>query len=245
MPQPELPARRKNRQNPPMLSYRPLAPVLALALTWAPNTAFCDDQQISSLVEAYLLQQIPEQAERAKVTVNPPNLEKLPPCNQYQVFLPRGSKTIGKINVGLRCLGPANWSLFLSAQVSIASHYLSAARALNAGQTITQQDLTLKSGDLGQLPPGTLLDPAQALGKTLKTSIAAGNPLRREQLQAPQVIQAGQNVRVTYRAPGFSATAEGKALGNASIGQVTQVRMPSGQMVSGLATAQGEVEINQ
>ncbi|WP_371324728.1 flagellar basal body P-ring formation chaperone FlgA [Dechloromonas sp. ZY10] len=228
-----------------MLSQRILPPLFSLALVAAPSAVRSDHDEISSLVETYLLQQIPEQAEHAKVTVNPPNLEKLPPCNQYQVFLPRGSKTIGKINVGLRCVGPANWSLFLGAQVSISSHYLSAARPLSAGQTLNQQDLLIKQGDLGQLPPGTLLDPAQALGKTVKASIPAGTPLRRDQLQAPAVIQAGQNVRVIYRAPGFSATAEGKALSNAGAGQVAQVRMPSGQIVSGQATSQGEVEINR
>lgn len=219
--------------------------LLISSLICSPSFAQSESDSAAALIETFLLQQIPEYAERAKITVNPLNLEKLPACQQYQVFLPRGGKNIGKINVGLRCLGPSNWSLFASAQVAVSGNYLSAARPLAAGQALSQQDLLLKQGDLGQLPAGILLDPTQAIGKTLKHSVPAGSPLRRDQLLAPQVIQAGQNVRVIYRTPNFSASAEGKAIGNAAVGQLTQVRMPSGQIVSGQATAGGEVEIAQ
>jgi len=219
--------------------------LLISSLICSHGFAQSESDSAAALIETFLLQQIPEYAERAKITVNRPNLEKLPACQQYQVFLPRGGKNIGKINVGLRCLGPSNWSLFTSAQVAISGNYLSAAHPLAAGQPLGQQDLVLKQGDLGQLPAGTLLDPAQAIGKTLKNSVPAGSPLRRDQLLAPQVIQAGQNVRVIYRTPSFSASAEGKAVGNAAAGQIAQVRMPSGQIVSGQATPTGEVEIAQ
>lgn len=199
--------------------------------------------EVPGLIEAYLRQQIPEFAERATITVNTPHLEKLTPCDQYQPFLPKGSKTLGKVHVGLRCLGPAHWSIFVGARISVNGPYLSTARALANGQTLSPQDLILKHGDLGQLPPGTLTDLHQAIGRTLKHPLPADAPLRRDQLQAPLVIQAGQAVRVIYRASGFTASAEGRAIQNASEGQVAQVRMPSGQIVSGQANDRGEVEI--
>lgn len=235
--------RMKNSPHPSSSALPILFSTLLALLAPIGSTAASEGGDVAALIESFLLQQHPEHAERTKVTVNPPNLEKLPPCNQYQPFLPRGGKSIGKINVGLRCLGPASWSLFVSAQVAISGTYLSTAHPLAAGQVLTPQDFVLKQGDLAQLPAGTLVDPAQATGNTLKNALPAGAPLRRDQLQLPRVIQAGQNVRVVYRAPGFSASAEGKAIGNASAGQVTQVRMPSGQVISGTASPQGEVEI--
>ena len=51
-------------------------------------------------------------------------------------------------------------------------------------------------------------------------------------------------MRVIVRGSGFAATAEGRALNNAAEGQLAQVRMATGQTVSGIATADGSVEIS-
>jgi flagella basal body P-ring formation protein FlgA len=50
-------------------------------------------------------------------------------------------------------------------------------------------------------------------------------------------------VRITAKGPGFSVSSEGKALNNATEGQVVQVRTSSGQTVSGIARPSGIVEI--
>ena len=69
-----------------------------------------------------------------------------------------------------------------------------------------------------------------------------GSPLG-DQLLAPLVVRQGQSVRVVSKGSSFSVSAEGKALNNAADGQVAQVRMSSGQTVSGVAKADGSVEI--
>ena len=61
---------------------------------------------------------------------------------------------------------------------------------------------------------------------------------------APLVIRQGQSVRVVSRGSSFAVTAEGRALNNAAEGQLAQVRMASGQTVSGIARADGSVEIS-
>lgn len=87
------------------------------------------------------------------------------------------------------------------------------------------------------------MDPAQAIGKTLKSGLGAGQPLRSDQLTAPLAIQPGQSVRLVSHGDGFSVTSEGKALTGALDGQVVQVRAASGQTVSGIARAGGIVEV--
>jgi flagella basal body P-ring formation protein FlgA len=49
---------------------------------------------------------------------------------------------------------------------------------------------------------------------------------------------------VVSRGSSFAVTAEGRALNNAAEGQLAQVRMASGQTVSGIARADGSVEIS-
>ena len=117
------------------------------------------------------------------------------------------------------------------------------ARPVSQGQTVTEADFTLRSGDLTQLPASVLTEPAQALGKTVAVTLAAGQPLTRDMLRAPLILQQGQSVLLQSSGSGFRVTAQGKALNNAYEGQVAQVRTASGLTVSGLARAGGIVEI--
>ena len=61
---------------------------------------------------------------------------------------------------------------------------------------------------------------------------------------ASLLVRQGQTVRVISRGDGFSIQSEGRALNNASDGQVVQVRMPSGQTISGVVHSDGNVEVN-
>ena len=100
------------------------------------------------------------------------------------------------------------------------------------------------SGDIGNLPSGFVQDAAAVVGKTLRNSIGPGQVLRSDQIMAALVIRQGQNVKVISTGSGFSVTAEGKAVANATIGQLVQVKMPSGQTITGTARADGSVEIS-
>lgn len=168
---------------------------------------------------------------------------QLAECEAFDPFFPAGSAPWGKTTIGVRCLGPSTWTIYIQAQVSVQANYLVAARPLSAGQTLGESDFLRRTGDLGTLPASVLLDTGQAVGKTVKIGIAAGQPLRSDQLIEPWAIQLGQNVKTVTRGTGFSVSSEGKALNNASEGQVVQVRTPSGQIVSGIARAGGVVEI--
>ena len=169
---------------------------------------------------------------------------QLPPCDAFEPFLPSGGAPWGRTTVGVRCLGPSSWTVYVQAQVSVFAKYLVATRPLTAGQIVGTNDFVTRSGDLGLLPATILLDAEQALGKTVKIGIAAGQPLRSDQLIAPWAVQVGQTVRTVSRGEGFSVSSEGKALNNAVEGQTVQVRASSGQIVSGIARTGGIVEVN-
>ncbi len=57
-------------------------------------------------------------------------------------------------------------------------------------------------------------------------------------------VKAGQRVNVIASGDGFSANAEGQALNNAAVAQNARVRMISGQVVSGVVDADGNILIN-
>jgi flagella basal body P-ring formation protein FlgA len=169
---------------------------------------------------------------------------RLAACDAFEPFLPSGSRLWGKTTVGVRCLGPGRWTVYVPVQVRIAGHYLVAARQLAPGQVVGAADLLPQGGDLGALPANTLTDPAQAIGKTTRQAVAAGQPLRSELLSAALVVQQGQSVKLHSSGAGFSVSNEGKALNNAAEGQVVQVRTASGQVVSGIARPGAIVEVS-
>jgi flagella basal body P-ring formation protein FlgA len=205
------------------------------------------ETQISPLyrvVEDYLRTQTQGFPGKVSVRITPPDARtKLAQCDAYEPFQPPGAAPWGKTTVGVRCLGPASWTLYVQVQVSIKARYLVAARPMATGQVIGENDFVAREGDLGTLPASILMDDEQAIGKTVKIGIAAGQPLRSDQLITPWAVQQGQQVKTISRGAGFSVSSEGKALNNAQDGQIVQVRTPSGQTVSGIARPGGIVEI--
>jgi flagella basal body P-ring formation protein FlgA len=172
---------------------------------------------------------------------------RLPECTHYQAYLPNHQnvdRLVGNASVGLRCLTPAHWNIFVPVKIAIETDYLAAASALPAGRALQATDLVVRVGDLGGLPANVLTRPEQAIGKTLKAALAPGQPLRQELLALPVVIRSGQTVLLVFRGTGFTATNEGRALNQASEGQIVQVRTASGTVVRGIAQVDGTVLVN-
>jgi len=171
-----------------------------------------------------------------------PNL-KLVQCQDLQVFLPSGSRAWGKTSVGVRCNTPSAWTIYVQATVSVVAQYLVAAAPLAQGRVVTHEDLLFQTGDLTQLPAGIFTDMAQALGRIVNISMNAGTVLRQEMLKVSPVVQQGQTVMITSAGKGFRVSAEGKAMTKANEGQVVQVKVANGQVVSGIARQGGQVEV--
>lgn len=224
--------------------------IAALAFTMhaahAENTALPrqDLDVLRKTAEQFLQTQATGLPGEVKVTIGAidPRL-KLPACTTPQAFLPPSSKVWGRTTVGLRCTVPSNWTIYVSATVKVFGEYIAAAAPLAQGQTIDQADIGKVKGDLSALPAGVITDATEAIGRTAATTIPLGAPLRQDALRNQRAIQQGQGVRVVVNGPGFSVTSDAKALNNANEGQLTQVRTPNGQVISGIAKLGGIVEL--
>jgi flagella basal body P-ring formation protein FlgA len=164
-------------------------------------------------------------------------------CPAPQAFQQPGARTVGKTTVGVRCTAPAAWTVYIQAKVSVQGEYVAAAVPLAQGQPIQESQLVLMKGDLASLPNGVVTDMAQAIGRSSTVSVPSGAPLRLDALKSKPVVQQGQLVRVVSTGAGFKVSAEARAIGTASEGQVVQVRTPAGAIISGVAQAGGLVEV--
>lgn len=212
-------------------------PVLAHAAAMQ-NPAVLQDH-----AERFLKTQTSALPGRVSIALKPPR-NALPACAALEAFQPPGSRAIGKITVGVRCLTPNPWTVYLPAQVSVIGRYAVTRQALPANHVLTAADVELREGDLGALPADVATDVDAIIGYRTVSGLAAHAPLRSALVRAPQVVQQGQSTRLLLNGPGFSVQSEGEALANASRGDRVRVRTRTGQVVSGIAQDGQMVVIN-
>jgi flagellar basal body P-ring formation protein FlgA len=224
----------------PILTAALLLSSFAQAQT-APKT---DAARLRQTVEQFLEVQSAGLPGKVKVTVGAiDSRTALGPCAAPEAFLMPGARAWGKTSVGVRCAAPSTWTVYIQANVSVLGNYIAAGVPLAQGQAIQESQLVTLQGDLATLPSNIVTDKSQVIGRSSNISLAAGMPLRLDNMRSKPVVQNGQLVRLVAAGAGFSISSEGKATGNASEGQVVQVRTAGGQQVSGVAKAGGLVEV--
>lgn len=204
-----------------------------------------DLSEIQRVASQFLQGQAAQHDGKVNITLGKidPRLQ-LPACDNPSPFLLLGSKPWGKISLGIRCVTPKAWTIYVAAQVQIMGDYYVAATSLAQGQIVGAADISKVSGDVSALPAGTITNPAQVLGKSVSASLSSGTILRMETLKSSAVIQQGQSVRVVSGGPGFQVATDALALSNAVEGQIVRAKTASGQFLSGIAKAGGVIEIS-
>lgn len=164
-------------------------------------------------------------------------------CRNLTVTMDANARPWGKTHVNVRCTEGSPWSLYVPVDIHVLVNYVVSARPLTAGQIISTTDIRQRQGDLADLPQGTLTDLTQAVGQISRVSLPADRPLRADMLRQPLVVKQGQNVKVVSGGIGFQVSSDGRALNNAATGEVVQVRLASGQVLSGIAQKDGTIAI--
>jgi flagellar basal body P-ring formation protein FlgA len=222
--------------------------VLTLALAAAgPGSTWALDQDLTDLqhaAEAYVRTQVinlPGQVDVSAAPLDPRT--RLGRCESLQPFLAPGAKLWGTANVGLRCLKPESWTVYVPVTVKVTGDVVVTAVPVRRGQVLGPEDVRLERAELTQLPTDVITDPQRAVGKSANVAFPAGFTLREDMLRAPLAVISGQRVRILFAGDGFTVSSEGKALGNASIGEPIQVRAASGKVMSGVVQEAGVVEV--
>lgn len=202
-----------------------------------------DGETIRRAALAFLQQQTVGLPGKIEITVAPTFPRGLAACNGLEPFMPTGARLWGTTTVGVRCAGAKPWTLYLRARIAIEATYYLAARQIEPGAVVTAQDLLARNGDLSNLPRAIITDPSQAVGASAIVRISAGMPLRQDLLKSASAVIIGQTVRVVAQGQGFTISAEGSVMNNASPGQQVRVKMAGGQIISGIVRDGGTVEV--
>jgi flagellar basal body P-ring formation protein FlgA len=215
----------------------------AVAVNAAVPAGQQDPESIRATAFAFLQQQTAGLPGKITITVSPAFARGLAGCTTLEPFMPVGARLWGRTSVGVRCAGARPWTIYLRANVSLLGTYYSAARQIAPGDMLTAADLVARDGDLATLPQAVITDPAQAVGAVALARIGAGLPLRQDLLRSATSVTIGQTVKVVAAGEGFSISAEGSVMNNASPGQQVRVKTANGQIVTGIVKDGSTVEI--
>jgi flagella basal body P-ring formation protein FlgA len=170
---------------------------------------------------------------------------RLAECDVMEGFTVQGSRLWGKTHVGVRCLQSATkpWTLYVQADVQVWGDYAVTALPVSQGSPLQPADVVMQTGDLSKLPAGIITDISMLEGKKASLNMPLGTVLRPELLKAVPVIMQGQMVQLNSRGDGFVISADGTAMQTANVGQVVDVKVSSGQVIKGVAQANGKVDV--
>ena len=202
-----------------------------------------DGESVRTVALAYLTQQAAGLPGKPEISVSPVFPRGLALCDTLEPFMPNGTRLWGRTTVGVRCSGAHPWTLYLQAKVSVQATYYTAARAAAPGEVLSAADLVPREGDITMMPLAIVTDPSQAVGAVTLTRLAAGLPLRTDMLRGAGAISIGQTVHVVTGGNGFSISAEGSAMNNATPGQQIHVKTAGGQIISGIAKDASTVDV--
>lgn len=116
--------------------------------------------------------------------------------------------------------------------------------SLSFGAIIGKRDIETIDVPAKQLGAKVVINPQDLLGMTPRRTVVAGTPLNTDDLAAPQIVQRGKSVTMSYRAGTLLLTAQGKALENGAKGDIVRItNISTNRTLEGIVVAENEVEI--
>ncbi len=170
---------------------------------------------------------------------------RLSPCARIEPFLPAGARLWGRTRLGLRCLeGVTRWSVFLPVTVKAFGPAWVLTGDVPSGSMLSEADATEMEVDWAAENAAIVADPALWVGQVASRPLKAGQALRQPMLRAPQVFQAGAQVRISAQGQGYAISAVGQALAAGSIGQTVRIKMHNGKVLTGVVMDDGTIGVN-
>lgn len=119
-------------------------------------------------------------------------------------------------------------------------------RPIGVGETIQDEDITLKEVPENQLMGGVIVEKEALIGTQPKSGrLLSGRPIRSHQVTHELLLRKGALVTLTYKTTNMVLQAKGRSLDNGTLGSVVRVtNIDSNQMLEGIITSPNEVTIS-
>lgn len=161
-----------------------------------------------------------------------------------KLFIPAGGAAAGNTTVGVRCLGPSPWLIYVPARVRVYRDVVVTSRAVPRNSVVGMQDIKLEQRDVSGLTAGYLGAPEKALGRVARRPMPIGAIIDRSALENRRLVRRGERVTILANAGRLAVQMKGKALMDGASGDRIRVKnLSSGRIVEGTVTANGTVHV--
>lgn len=135
-------------------------------------------------------------------------------------------------------------SFWLAAGIRIKAEILAAAQRIPYGKVIAPEDVVIAVTDIEDPDTAIMRNADEAIGNTAKRSFYPGDPLTRETLMKPFLVNSGDTVHLRLEGNGIVLTALARAEQNGRLGQVIRVRnLEFSNVLKARVTGRAQVEI--
>ncbi len=224
-----------------------LALILTLLMPVSEAVAKQSLDQISRAVEDFLTQAShPSSGERQVDVTTPDRRLQLDACShRLKLFLPPGSREYGNIIVGVRCLQPKPWKLYVAANVRQYRKVVVLNKSIARGEPVTKEHIRLEKHDISTLGAAYAEETGPLLGMRAQRNLPSGFMLHKGVLKALQLISRGDQIDLLASLGGIRVRMKGTALANGTLGErITAKNKSSGRIVEGVVSQRGTLRIN-
>lgn len=171
---------------------------------------------------------------------------RLNQCNMpLEVYLPEGSRDVGRITVGVRCADEKPWSLHVPITVTIYKDIVVTTRSLSRGTILSPGDFKRVRYDVSKLPNGYIADENTGIGMELKRHLSGDEPLTTSMFRKPKIVERGQQVSIVAGNGGMEVRMSGKALAHGAVGdRIRVLNLSSKKKIEGTVMPTGDIRVD-
>lgn len=150
---------------------------------------------------------------------------KLGKCETpLEAFNSGNTANLSRTTIGVRCLGPKPWTLYVPVRISATASAVFTSQPLTRGEGIEEKHLEIRQVPFDQLPRNYFSTVEALLDKQLRQSLRAQIVVTANAVAPKEVVQRGQEVIILANGKNIQVRMNGIALSSGASGELISVR---------------------
>lgn len=170
-------------------------------------------ETVRRIVREFILREMPWDREQVSIGGMDYNGTIILPRGKitYEVLPQANEDYLGStpISVLFKVDGSPQKRVWLSPDVKVYASVVVSSRPMPRYHVVNKADLRVERRNLAQLPSNVLTAPSEAMGKRIKTALAANTAFRADMLELPPLVKKGDIVRVIAESESMKVTTLG------------------------------------
>jgi len=220
--------------------------IALIASSQAKGTPIEPLSNIHQAIQDYYRSELADPIPGQRVTLRLGKLDKrlrLNKCDTpLEIFIPEGTRNPVRFTLGVKCLGPKIWNIYVPVQLSVFEKVLVAAKPLRRGEVISESHLKMAEINVAKQRTRTFKSKDEIIGSRVKRPLNLNGLIRSRDIC---MICKGQQVTLVAQSSELQVKMKGKALKDGMKGDLILIKnLKSKRQIEGIVLAPGLVEVS-